>query len=179
MTSLNKNLNIDISIDDDRWKSSEYNDLENKIKHTLENAFLNAPSLNNVPDKDCEISISLSNDDHVKELNAQYRAKDKPTNILSFPSLESENGQIVDIPEELLMDDNFHLGDLILAYDTIEKEADEQNKAFTDHVTHLILHGYLHVIGYTHEHDDDAKQMENLEIQILNNFGIKNPYQHI
>ena len=107
-----------------------------------------------------EISIVLADNNFIQNLNHVYRGKDKPTNVLSFP--QDEPGL---------------LGDVILAYETIEKEANEQEKSFEDHLTHLIVHGTLHLLGHDHEDDKEAKEMEALEIEILEKLGIKNPYE--
>jgi probable rRNA maturation factor len=105
------------------------------------------------------VTIVLSNDAEVQELNANYRGKDKPTNVLSFP--DGENG---------------NLGDIILAYETLAHEADIQNKAFNDHLTHLVIHGVLHLLGFDHEKPVEAKIMEHKEVMLLRAMGIANPY---
>ncbi len=107
-----------------------------------------------------ELSIVLADDAFIQALNKQYRDKDKPTNVLSFPQ-----------------DDPGLLGDVILAYETVAAEAEAQNKSLKDHVTHLIVHGILHLIGHDHEEDGEAETMEALEIAVLSNLGIKNPYE--
>lgn len=108
-----------------------------------------------------EISLVFADNDFVQVLNANYRGKDKPTNVLSFPQDEPEL-----------------LGDVILAYETVKCEADEQNKTFEDHTRHLIVHGTLHLLGYDHIEDEEAEEMEALEIKILADMGIKNPYEN-
>lgn len=105
-----------------------------------------------------EITVVLADDDFVQELNRQYRGKNKPTNILSF---EGEGA---------------HLGDMVLAYETIVREAKEQKKSMKHHTTHLLVHGVLHLLGYDHEQDKQAQTMERLEINILKKLGISNPY---
>lgn len=110
--------------------------------------------------QETELSLVLADDDFVQNLNREYRGKDKPTNILSFPQ-----------------DEDFCLGDLVLAYETVEREAREQNKTFTNHVTHLIVHGVLHLLGYDHIDDQEAEEMEALEISILAKMGLPNPYE--
>lgn len=107
-----------------------------------------------------ELSIVLADDAFIQQLNKQYRSKDKPTNVLSFPQ---------DHPDML--------GDIILAHETIATEANDQNKSFENHVTHLIVHGVLHLLGLDHEDDKEADEMEALEIKILLHLGIKNPYE--
>lgn len=106
------------------------------------------------------LSVVLSDDDHVHTLNRTYRHKDKPTNVLSFP-----------MPEETGL-----MGDVILARQTIEKEAEEQGKSFADHVIHLLIHGVLHLQGYDHQNDADAQDMERREICALKRLSIDNPY---
>ncbi len=115
---------------------------------------------NHALNQPCEISIVLTDDAHIQILNRDYRGKDKPTNVLSFPQ-----------------DEPSLLGDLVFAYETIAREAIEQNKSFTDHMTHMIVHGTLHLIGYDHIKDHEAQIMEGLEIEILSKLNIKNPYE--
>lgn len=109
-----------------------------------------------------EIAVVLADDGFVQNLNYRYRNIDKPTNVLSFP------------------DDNFvvthNLGDLVLAFKTIEKEAKEQGKTFRDHTAHLLVHGFLHLLGYDHIKEKQALAMEKKEIKILKKLGISNPY---
>lgn len=111
-------------------------------------------------DIDREVSIVLTDDSEIHELNKQYRNMDKPTNVLSF-----ETGD-----DELL-------GDIIISYDTVLREAHEQNKSFVAHATHMVVHGVLHLLGYDHIDDNDANKMEALEVEILGKLKIKNPYE--
>jgi probable rRNA maturation factor len=104
------------------------------------------------------LSIVLADDEFVRNLNKQYRNQDKPTNVLSF---QGSNGE---------------LGDVILAYETIVNEANEQNKDFSSHLAHLIVHGILHLQGFDHENDEMAEKMEAQEIAILEKLGFSNPY---
>ncbi len=115
-----------------------------------------------------ELSIVLADDDFVRDLNARYRGQDKPTNVLSFPQ---DDAELAD-PSK-----GFFYGDVILAYQTVRAEAQIQKKAFDDHFAHLVLHGFLHLLGHDHEDDVEAEDMEQLEIAILQRFGIKNPYE--
>ena len=121
-------------------------------------------------DVDCEIGIACVDVSESQELNLQYREKDKPTNVLSFPS---------DIPEEMLsLLDAEPLGDLVICIPVVLQEATEQQKTPSDHFTHLLVHGILHLLGYDHETSEaEAEEMEALEIEILKKLGIANPYQ--
>jgi probable rRNA maturation factor len=121
-----------------------------------------------------EISLSLSDDASVQKLNAQFRGKDKPTNVLSFPSVALS----AEAREELrTVEGSFALGDVILALETVSREAQEQDKTIKDHARHLLVHGVMHLFGYNHIDDAEAEQMEAIEIRILNSLGIDNPYE--
>lgn len=112
------------------------------------------------------VAISLAADERVRGLNKQYRGKDAPTNVLSFP-----NEDDFDVPGEAP-----HLGDIILARGVVEREAREQGKSIENHIAHLVIHGLLHLVGYDHIDDTDAEEMESLEADILARMGVPNPY---
>jgi len=118
------------------------------------------------------VSISLSNDAQVHTLNKQYRDKDKPTNVLSFPMLSAD--ELADLgcnsANEVL------LGDIILAQETCAREASEKGIPLQQHATHLIVHGALHLLGYDHIEEPEADAMEALEIKALASMGLPNPY---
>ncbi len=118
---------------------------------------------------DCEIGIACVDNDESHKLNLEYRGKDKPTNVLSFPS---------DLPDEMAdILDSFPIGDLVICIPVVLREALEQNKAPLTHFTHMLVHGTLHLMGYDHETSDaDAEEMEALEIEILKKLGFDNPY---
>ncbi|MFD2238808.1 rRNA maturation RNase YbeY [Aureimonas populi] len=118
------------------------------------------------PDFASELGITLSDDESVKALNAQWRGKDKPTNILSFPARQLQVGQT---PGPMM-------GDLILARETLEREARSESKAPADHFAHLIVHGILHLLGHDHMDENEAERMETLEIEILADLSIGDPY---
>ena len=107
-----------------------------------------------------EISLVLANDQKVQSLNHEFRHKNKPTNVLSFPSDEADE-----------------LGDIILAHETIVREAEEKGISLLDHTLHLIVHGFLHLLGYVHEEENEALHMEAVEIKILKTLNISNPYE--
>lgn len=107
-----------------------------------------------------ELALLLCDDAAISALNAQYRGKDKPTNVLSFPSGGADG----------------FLGDIALARETCAREASEKNIAMRDHAAHLIIHAMLHLIGYDHETDEDADVMERRETQILAAMGVADPY---
>jgi probable rRNA maturation factor len=111
-----------------------------------------------------EISVLLTDDAEQRELNAQWRGKDSATNVLSFPQIEPF-GPVLGL-----------LGDITLARETLEREAIELDKSLDDHFTHLMVHGFLHILGYDHIEEDEAQQMESLETQILAGLGIDDPY---
>ncbi len=122
-------------------------------------ALLNEP----LPDN-AEVSLLFADDSTVQVLNARWRDQDKPTNVLSFAVNEGHGAT------------SPMLGDIILAQQTIAREAVEQAKAFEDHLSHLIVHGFLHLMGYDHINDEDAEIMENLERKICASLGIADPY---
>jgi probable rRNA maturation factor len=107
------------------------------------------------------VTLLLTDDETVRELNARFRQQDKPTNVLSFPAPPN--------PER-------HLGDIALAYGVCAREADEQGKDFGHHLQHLAVHGVLHLLGYDHMGDDEAEAMEGLERAVLAGLGVPDPY---
>lgn len=116
---------------------------------------------------EAEISLRIVDEDESQELNSQYRGKDKPTNVLSFPA---------DIPEELGLP---LLGDLVICAPVVALEAEQQHKALSAHWAHMVVHGTLHLLGYDHIDDDEAEIMENLETRILAQLGFDDPYTPI
>jgi len=125
--------------------------------------------------KSSEINIVLSDDAAIQELNKNYRGLNKPTNVLSFPSLEPE--EVSSVYKSAKEEIPIVLGDVILAFETIRQESLDQKKSFEKHLVHLAVHGILHLLGFDHEKDEDAVIMESLEIQILSSLMIPNPYE--
>jgi len=144
---------LEISFDEPAWRN--HRAISGRIRKAVESALGHAAR-----GSPRSLTILLSNDRRLRELNGVYRGKDKPTNVLSFPSAR-ESG---------------YLGDIAIAYGVVEREAAESGKLFTDHAAHLVVHGVLHLLGYDHETARDATSMEALEIEILAKMGIANPY---
>ena len=114
---------------------------------------------------DIEVSLRLTDDAELRRLNARWRGVDKPTNVLSFPAAAWGEAS-----------DSRMLGDIALAYETLAREAEDSGSSLADHYRHLLTHGFLHLIGYDHETDEDAERMEALERRILARFGVADPY---
>lgn len=124
-------------------------------------------ALNNQQFENAEVSVYIVDEDEGQELNAQYRGKNYPTNVLSFPA---------DIAEEIGVP---LLGDLVVCAPVVEREAQEQGKPLEAHWAHMLIHGTLHLIGFDHVDDNDAEIMEALETQIITGLGYPAPYQDI
>jgi probable rRNA maturation factor len=118
---------------------------------------------------EAEIAVMLTDDAGIRILNSNWRGIDKPTNVLSFPALQRASPSGPDDAPRML-------GDIAIAYETTRKEADDEQKPFDHHLSHLAVHGFLHLIGYDHEQDHDAEAMETLEQEILAQLGIPDPY---
>lgn len=167
MNARNNTIEVDVSISDPEWNAS-YLDVEDLATKAVMLAIESASLPDAIKGRDLETSVVLANDDLVQVLNREYRGMDKPTNVLSFASLDSD--------DPLPSDGPVSIGDIILSYQTLDREAKEQDKFFKDHFIHLVVHGTLHLLGYDHENDDDATNMETLEIRILQRMNIQNPY---
>ncbi len=156
----------DINIESNLWTKDFPNILE-QTNNICEEIFKNIPESNKI--KQIEISFLLTDDANIKIINREFRKKDKATNVLSFPSGEyagNFNSK----------EDRLFLGDIALAFETIKKEAQLEDKKFIDHFTHMLVHGILHLLGHDHEKIDEAEKMEALEINILASMGINDPY---
>lgn len=156
---------VDVTTQDPAWNNLA--NIEQIVKDTALKALESAILPKAAVGRDLEASLVLANDDLLQVLNNTYREKDKPTNILTFASLDSDDP----LPEGVLS-----LGDVFLSYETLMQEAQDQGKFITDHIRHLVVHGVLHLLGYDHETEDDATDMETLEIRILESLGVQNPY---
>ncbi len=112
-----------------------------------------------------ELCLRLTDDAEVQKLNARWRGFDRPTNVLSFPAAPAKLATAASV-----------LGDILLAYETVAREAEEADASFADHYRHLVAHGFLHLIGYDHRTDEEAERMEDLEKRVLARLGVADPY---
>jgi len=112
-----------------------------------------------------ELCVHLADDEHIRALNARWRGLDKPTNVLSFPAVAAD-----EIAKARL------LGDIVLAFETVAREATDEGKPLADHYRHLVAHGFLHLIGFDHEDDAEAQRMEAIETRTLARLGVADPY---
>ena len=151
---------IDIEIEDERWLDTLPDVSE--IVETGIAAALKAAKFQ----EQADVVVLLCDDAEMKQLNAEYRNKDKATNVLSFPAPKSM--RVKGVLE--------HLGDMALGYETCVREAKEQGKLLKNHVMHLAVHGALHLLGYDHMNDGEAETMEALERDILAELGVPDPY---
>jgi probable rRNA maturation factor len=143
--------------------------IEPDAEAIIQRAVAVAAEIVNAGPGEAELAVMLTDDAGIRTLNSNWRGIDKPTNVLSFPALPPTG--------PIGPDDAPHmLGDIAIAYETTRKEADEEQKPFDHHLSHLAVHGFLHLIGYDHETDGDAETMETLEQEILAQLGIPDPY---
>lgn len=163
---------VDTLCEDDRWEAAGLDALaEHTARATLAHLGLEAA--------DFEIALLGCDDARISVLNADFRDKPTPTNVLSWPSEDlapEDEGARPDVPAPWAPGEPHHLGDVALAYETCAREAADQNKAFNAHVTHLVVHGVLHLLGYDHIREGDAGLMEQLELEILGKLGVEDPY---
>lgn len=157
---------VDVVIEDDRWLSVRLAQLAEKMC---------AASLSQLGLDPSEYEIALLGcaDRRIADLNADFRDKPTPTNVLSWPELDlaaETDGDTPDLPAP------GELGNIAIAYETCQAEAISQNKTFTDHISHLMVHGTLHLLGFDHIRQKDAALMEGFEVKILANLGIADPY---
>ena len=168
MMTINKTdpLLIDLIFDTPEWAKSKLS-ARKRVTDVLDLTWSMVPK--RPKGIEPELTVTLTNDKSIKVLNRDYREKDKPTNVLSFPMWNN----MADIPNGA---GAIPLGDIIIAFETIKREAIEQEKTLADHFTHMLIHGFLHLLGYDHMNEADATAMETLEIKILKKLSISNPY---
>ena len=157
----NKNFVIESTITVKLWDEILINDFHEKLNKILGEIYERIDLFSK--NSKTLISISFSGDKKIMELNSCFRKKNLATNVLSFPSNNKFNNTLF-------------LGDIIFSIETIIKEAKRDNKTLENHLIHLFVHAILHLLGYNHDTEEQAKKMENLEIKILSNLQIDNPY---
>ena len=159
---MSNNIVTNVQFKSSQWKT-QLADAENLCQLAATSVWKVASKF----DKAFEVTIVLADDGLVQTLNHKYRNQNKPTNVLSFPSGLKETGFHEDLPT---------LGDIIVAFETVKAEASSR---LSEHLSHLVVHGCLHLLGYDHEDDAAAHEMEALEVKILLGLGIKNPYNSV
>jgi len=145
---------VDVRIDSALWKSQPL------AEQTARQAIAAAAAAANA---NGEVSIVLTNDVAIKQLNRDWRGIDKPTNVLSFPAPKTSGGAKF-------------LGDIVIAYETLDRECGDERRIFVQHLAHLTVHGFLHLVGYDHENDKQADEMEGLESKIMSAMKMPDPY---
>jgi probable rRNA maturation factor len=153
-------LTLDVRIQSRRWREVE--DLKPRINAAIEAALMLAPVK---PSPGAELSLLLTDDKRIRIVNRDWRGFDKATNVLSFPAAPPE--RIASSPV---------IGDIVLAFETVAREAEAEEKSFGDHLSHLVIHGLLHLVGEDHETEEQAQRMEALETAALARLGIADPY---
>lgn len=145
-------LDLQLAVEDENGLPS-FEDVQRWLSNTVEKFQTQA-----------EITVRIVDEEESHQLNHEYRGKDKPTNVLSFP-FEAPPGIEIDL-----------LGDLIICRQVVEREAKEQGKPLMAHWAHMVVHGSLHLLGYDHIEDDEAEEMESLETEIMQSMGFEDPY---
>ena len=152
MTTHDAALSVDVLVQSPQWK-------EQRGAEAAVRAAINAAA-DEISSPAGEVAVVLTDDAAIRKLNKQWRKIDKPTNVLSFPAAKS----------------GAMLGDIVIAYETLARESRDEGKQFTHHLSHLAVHGFLHLMGYDHQNDSDAEAMEDLERAILARLKIPDPY---
>ena len=158
----NDMLSVEAIIDESLWDKQLINDFQKNLKQILKEIYKKSDLINT--NKKNYVSVLFAGDKKIIELNKRFRKINLPTNVLSFPSFIQKNNEIF-------------LGDIIFSAETIFREAKRDKKSFKSHLIHLFIHGVLHLIGYDHQTENNAKVMESLEIKILETLNINNPYE--
>jgi probable rRNA maturation factor len=149
-------LSVDVLVQSPLWK--EHRGAEATVRKAINAA------ADEISSPDGEVAVVLTDDAAIRKLNKQWRKIDKATNVLSFPAAKSGAMQ------------GTALGDIVIAYETLARESRDEGKEFTHHLSHLAVHGFLHLMGYDHQTDSDAETMEELERAVLARLRIPDPY---
>ncbi len=173
-----KNNSIDIVVEDDNWakilvvsEAQCASLLDLVCKYLTDNKIETRYDLVGL-DKPVSAVLALSNADEIRKLNAEFRGKDQPTNVLSFANIDAD-----DFEEIIENEETIALGDIVMAWEVLQAEAKEKNISIADHFWHLLVHGILHLLGFDHQNDEEAEIMEGIEIAVLEQLNIDNPYK--
>ena len=170
--AIKPNLNLLVDLEHATWQdalTAPQAHLETALHAALDELSAQGKLPAMLAGRTVEVSALLTDDAQVQTLNRDYRGKDKPTNVLSFPQLD-------DMMDGLPDDAEIPLGDLVLAYETVASEAKARDIEIGQHVSHLMVHGLLHLLGFDHEDDHSAEAMEQLEITVMKRLGLADPY---
>lgn len=164
-------MEIDILIEADAWENTAIEEISARAAAAVCAVLALEPHR-------FALSVLACDDARIAALNADFRGKPVPTNVLSWPSqdIELPIGQMPDLPRPAASDPPHELGDIAISYETCAREAVEQGKLFDAHLTHLMVHSTLHLLGFDHINDADAGVMESLETRILATLGVSDPY---
>ncbi len=155
---------IDVAIEVEAGGWGDGSKLEKLLQNVIQATFSELKQYQGA----AELSVLLTDDDEIQTLNREWRGKDKPTNVLSFPAFSVSPSN--PLPRML--------GDIVIAFNTVTSEAQNEGKPFDAHLSHLMVHGLLHLLGYDHESDEEAEEMEELERRILESLAIPDPYRY-
>lgn len=164
-------MTIEICLNSSFWNEIELSEIAHR-------ALAEAFKVTGLAEEEVSLTVLATDDAEIADLNAQFREKPSPTNVLSWPVIDLSPeiaGAQPEAPEADVFGE-IELGDIAISYETCAREAREAGKPLRDHVTHLIVHGLLHLLGYDHIRDPDATVMQGLEVEILGRLGIDNPY---
>jgi probable rRNA maturation factor len=162
-------VKTDITIDEPKWTRARLG-IKTLAPEILTCAWKTLPQR---PQLKPSVSLVFTSDREIQKINRQFRKKNKPTNVLSFPQFENMD-DMPRAPREGIL-----LGDIVIAFETVKSESEEAGISLKDHTIHMMIHGFLHLLGYDHMNDMDAEIMESLEIKILKKCGIANPYHFL
>jgi probable rRNA maturation factor len=157
--TMAQGLTVDILMESPQWEAQP------GAEETVRRAIARAAAIEGTAAPGAQVSVLLCDDAVIAALNARWRRRDEPTNVLSFPA-----------PPAAVPAAPAHLGDIAIACETVTREAQEQEQPVAEHLAHLAVHGFLHLLGYDHGTDGEAERMERLEREILATLGIPDPY---
>lgn len=174
---MKSKISLDVIIEDDAWTESVDFDavkVAEELKDLTFDYVADAGHELLAMKKTFSVNVCLSNDTEVHRLNKEFRGMDKPTNVLSFANIDDD--EFWDMLDD---NDENELGDIILAFETLCQEAAVKHISVYAHYCHLLVHGFLHILGFDHQEDKQAEEMENIETEILAAFSIDDPYQEV